>query len=64
VPRYEVAGLFEPFHRLGTDRLAGPGVGLGLSIVRAVARAPGGDVHAVPRDEGGLVVTVVLPAAY
>lgn len=64
VPRYEVAGLFEPFHRLGTDRLAGPSVGLGLSIVRAVARAHGGDVHAVPRDEGGLVVTVVLPAAY
>ncbi|WP_433731327.1 sensor histidine kinase [Actinoplanes sp. CA-051413] len=64
VPRYEVEGLFEPFRRLGTDRLAGPGVGLGLSIVRAVARAHDGDVHAVPRDEGGLVVTVTLPAAY
>jgi signal transduction histidine kinase len=63
VPRYEVAGLFEPFHRLGTDRLAGPGVGLGLSIVRAVARAHGGDAQAEPRDEGGLVVTVTLPAA-
>jgi signal transduction histidine kinase len=63
VPRYEIEGLFEPFHRLGSDRLAGPGVGLGLSIVRAVARAHGGDVHAVPRDEGGLVVTVALPAA-
>jgi len=64
VPRYDVAGLFEPFRRLGTDRLAGPGVGLGLSIVRAVARAHGGEVHAVPRDEGGLTVTVTLPAAY
>ena len=63
VPRYEVEGLFEPFRRLGTDRLAGPGVGLGLSIVRAVARAHDGDVRAVPRDEGGLVVTVTLPAA-
>jgi signal transduction histidine kinase len=63
VPRYEVDGLFEPFRRLGTERLAGSGVGLGLSIVRAVARAHGGEVHAVPRDEGGLVVTVALPAA-
>jgi signal transduction histidine kinase len=63
VPRYEVETLFEPFRRLGNDRLAGPGVGLGLSIVRAVARAHGGEVHAVPRDSGGLVVTVTLPAA-
>ena len=63
VPRYEVEGLFEPFHRLGTDRLAGPGVGLGLSIVRAVARAHGGEATAEPRDGGGLVVTVALPAS-
>jgi signal transduction histidine kinase len=63
VPPYEVEGLFEPFRRLGTDRLAGPGVGLGLSIVRAVARAHGGEAHAAPRPEGGLVVTVTLPAA-
>ena len=63
VPPYEVAGLFEPFHRLGTDRLAGPGVGLGLSIVRAVARAHTGEAYARPRDGGGLVVTVTLPAA-
>jgi signal transduction histidine kinase len=65
VPPYEVEGLFEPFRRLGTDRLAGPGVGvgLGLSIVRAVARAHGGEARAVPRPEGGLIVTVTLPAA-
>jgi signal transduction histidine kinase len=63
VPRYEIEGLFEPFRRLGTDRLAGPGVGLGLSIVRAVARAHDGEVHAAPRDDGGLVVTVTFPAA-
>src|SRR5581483_391320 len=37
VAPYEVPRLFEPFHRLGTDRLASaPGTGLGLSIVRAV----------------------------
>jgi signal transduction histidine kinase len=63
VPRYEIAGLFEPFRRLGAERLAAPGAGLGLSIVRAVARGHGGDVHVEPRDEGGLMVTVTLPGA-
>ena len=63
IPRYEVPGLFEPFHRHRTDRLHSPGAGLGLSIVRAVARAHGGDVHADARDSGGLVVTVTLPRA-
>ncbi|GIJ50883.1 sensor protein CutS [Virgisporangium aliadipatigenens] len=64
VPRYEIAGLFEPFRRLGTDRVgtSAHGVGLGLSIVEAVARAHGGTVTAEPRDEGGLVMTVLLPA--
>jgi signal transduction histidine kinase len=62
VPRYEVPGLFEPFRRLGADRLRAPGAGLGLSIVQAVARAHGGDARAEPRDGGGLTVTVALPA--
>jgi signal transduction histidine kinase len=63
VPHYEIPSLFEPFRRLGTERLsaASPGAGLGLSIVRAVVRAHGGDVQAEPRDGGGLVVTVTLP---
>ena len=65
IARHEVPGLFEPFRRLGPDRLhtARPGAGLGLSIVRAVARAHGGDVEAVPREGGGLTVTVTLPRA-
>jgi signal transduction histidine kinase len=65
VPRYEIPSLFEPFRRLGTDRLSAtsPGAGLGLSIVQAVARAHGGEVHAEPRDGGGLVVTVTLPGS-
>jgi signal transduction histidine kinase len=63
VPRYEIPAIFEPFRRLnGGDRMATSGAGLGLSIVRAVARAHGGDVRAEPRDGGGLAVTVTLPA--
>ena len=63
VPEHEVPRLFEPFHRVDGDRLAVPaGTGLGLSIVRAVALAHGGTVRAEPRPDGGLVVTVALPA--
>ncbi|MFI1989828.1 sensor histidine kinase [Actinoplanes sp. NPDC020271] len=63
IPRYDVPGLFEPFHRYRSERLVSPGAGLGLSIVRAVARAHGGEVRADARDEGGLDVTVLLPRA-
>ena len=59
-----VPGLFEPFRRLGRDRVGSArGVGLGLSIVRSVAAAHGGTVTAEPRPGGGLTVTVALPAA-
>ncbi|MFC0597607.1 sensor histidine kinase [Streptomyces palmae] len=62
VPAYEVPRLFEPFRRLGTERLStAKGSGLGLSIVRAVARAHHGDVTAQPNGTGGLTVTVTLP---
>lgn len=62
VPAYEIDDLFEPFRRLGGDRTGSDrGVGLGLSIVRSVARAHGGTVSAEPREEGGLVMRVALP---
>ncbi|WP_117210823.1 sensor histidine kinase [Allorhizocola rhizosphaerae] len=59
---YDIPTLFEPFRRLDTDRLVTTGgAGLGLSIVRSVARAHGGAVTATPREGGGLVVAVTLP---
>jgi len=61
VPADTVDELFEPFRRGGTARTATRGAGLGLSIVRAVAAAHGGEVSAAPRPEGGLDVTVRLP---
>ncbi|ONH32500.1 two-component sensor histidine kinase [Pseudofrankia asymbiotica] len=64
VPPYDVPSLFEPFHRMVTERLiTARGAGLGLSIVRSVAEAHGGEARARARDGGGLVVTVTLPAA-
>jgi signal transduction histidine kinase len=59
VPTGEVPALFEPFHRPAG---CGGSAGLGLSIVRSVAKAHGGRVSAAPRDGGGLVVEVTLPA--
>jgi len=63
VPGYEVETIFQPFRRLGRERagsLATRGLGLGLSIVRAIANAHGGKATAVPRPSGGLIVTVSL----
>lgn len=63
VPAYEVAGIFEPFRRLRADRTGSKdGAGLGLSIVRAVVHAHGGTIETVPRPDGGLSITVRLPA--
>jgi signal transduction histidine kinase len=63
IPADQVESLFEPFRRLD-GRVASPtrGAGLGLSIVRSVARAHGGDAHALALPGGGLQVAVQLPA--
>lgn len=55
--------LFEPFYRatprVGSDR----GHGLGLALVRSVARAHGGTATATARPTGGLDLQVRLPPA-
>lgn len=59
----DVASLFEPFRRAGRDRtVSARGAGLGLSIVRSVVTAHGGTVSARPFRDGGLEMTVLLPA--
>ena len=59
----DVDALFEPFRRAGAARTATRGAGLGLAIVRSVARAHGGSVTARAIPDGGLDVRVVLPTA-
>ncbi|MBV9807919.1 MAG: sensor histidine kinase, partial [Solirubrobacterales bacterium] len=54
--------LFEPFQRLGPERVADDGhYGLGLSIARAIATAHDATITARPQPEGGLMVTVSFP---
>jgi signal transduction histidine kinase len=60
--REELERLAQPFQRLDRSTSA-PGSGLGLSIVRAVAEAHGGELVLRARPEGGLDATVRLPAA-
>ena len=63
VPAELVPALFEPFRRLGADRVRGRGgVGLGLAIARSIVTAHDGTVSARPRPEGGLDLEISLPA--
>jgi signal transduction histidine kinase len=55
----EVDRLFQPFQRLGSERVGHDGGhGLGLAIVRAIAGAHGAALTASARAEGGLDVEV------
>ncbi|HET9007291.1 MAG TPA: ATP-binding protein, partial [Actinomycetes bacterium] len=63
IPPDRVDALFEPFRRLHPDRTGSDrGAGLGLSIVRSVATAHGGHTTANALPDGGLEVTVAVPA--
>jgi signal transduction histidine kinase len=59
-----VSTLAEPFQR-GTERTRTDhaGVGLGLAIVQSITRAHDGTLALDARPDGGLRVTVELPAA-
>lgn len=57
----DVDRLFEPFVLGATNPRTDTGVGLGLSIVRAVVDAHHGQLTAAPRPSGGMEITVHLP---
>jgi signal transduction histidine kinase len=69
----ELDRLFEPFQRLGDERVrprpegdldgaGGHGHGLGLAIVRAIAVAHGAELAACARPEGGLDISISFPS--
>jgi signal transduction histidine kinase len=59
IPEADRERVFERFHRLGSSR--DPGLGLGLSIVRGLVRASGGEIRLEEAPGGGTAVRVMLP---
>lgn len=63
VPPEERENIFAPFYRLPGARERDGGVGLGLSLVRQIARKHGGDVVCLAReDEKGSCFRLKIPA--
>jgi signal transduction histidine kinase len=62
IPEGERERIFEPFYRLAGAAERSGGVGLGLALVRQIARKHRGDVKCLPRAGGGSCFEVTLPA--
>jgi signal transduction histidine kinase len=63
VPEEDLERVFDPFYRREPSRSRQTGgAGLGLAVVRSVARGHGGDVTLFNREGGGLTARVMLPA--
>jgi two-component system sensor histidine kinase KdpD len=59
----DVERLFAPFVRGTQETPDAGGSGLGLTIARGIAESEGGSVAYAPRDGGGSVFTLRVPAA-
>ena len=62
IPEADRERVFDPFYRREPSRSRQTGgIGLGLAVVRSVARSHGGDVELTNRPDGGLTARVRLP---
>jgi signal transduction histidine kinase len=64
IPAAQIGRLLQPFQRLSSQRPAGDhGLGLGLPIVGAIARAHQATLTVSPGRRGGLDIRISFPAA-
>jgi signal transduction histidine kinase len=63
VPEPDREKIFEPFYRVpDSPEKAKGGIGLGLALVRQIARHHGGEVRCLSREGGGTTFQVDLPS--
>jgi signal transduction histidine kinase len=56
--------IFEPFYRIAGASEAAGGVGLGLALVRQIARHHGGDAKCLPNGAPGCCMRLTLPRVH
>jgi signal transduction histidine kinase len=61
IPPDERAAIFRRFVRLGAEDAEGYGIGLGLSVVKAIVEGHGGEIGVDERPGGGSTFWLTLP---
>ncbi|HZF14163.1 MAG TPA: two-component system sensor histidine kinase CreC [Thermoanaerobaculia bacterium] len=61
IPEYALGRIFDRFYSLGRPDTGKKSTGLGLNLVREVARSHGGTIRVANRPEGGVLAELTLP---
>lgn len=61
IPGYALDRIFDRFYSLGRPDTGRKSTGLGLNLVREVAKSHGGTIRVVNRPEGGALAELTLP---